>query len=525
MRHLHPILPLLSAAALLAGCSDPDDPTPAVEELPLSHEMIVLGEKLDDPYSLENVQAAVSSIYPTKAGRIALTATDIYVRFLPADEDEFDRLVSMGLHLSDHPLDYRIVQDGDYYHDPSLDEGQITWQYAVVKPTFVFPDDIRREILDECYIADTQTATRSDDIDWSLVEREAYRLSGNEGMLPPPTRADEAGVKPSGRLTIVDPSVSDEPQGLAGVMVSCNTFVKFGYAYTDADGYYEMDRAFTTDVHYRIVFQNENGFGIGLNKILVPASTSTMGTAGPEGVDLTVDPSSERKLWCRAVVNNAAYEYFDKCRESSFTIDTPPADTRIWIFQSMEDSATPMLQQGTLIDGTVLADFLGNYKELVKMFLPDIILGVKDLEEYSSIYAQTVHELAHASHFSQVGKDYWARYIFYVLSSFIRTGGRMYGLGEAEDAGYCEVGEMWGYYMQNRLYKDRYGEDSYTFGTSYWFYPHIFLYLDERGLDRGRIFQALKESVNNRNALQEELESLYPEFSTVIDQAFERYSN
>lgn len=525
MGHIHTTL-LLLPALLCVCCSEKGDDPALQEELPLSHEMIVLGEKLDDPYSLANVQAAVSSIYPTKAGRVVLTATDLYVRFLPADQDEYDRLVAMGLHLSDHPLDYRIIQDGDYYHDPALDEGQITWQYAVVKPSLTIPRDIRHEVLDECYITDTDAPTRADDdIDWAAVEREAFRLSGNADMLQPLTRADEAGLKPSGRLTIIDDRYSDEPMGIAGVKVQCNTFVKFGYAYTDADGYYEMDRAFTSDVHYRIVFQNVDGFAIGLNKILVPASTSTMGKSGPEGVDLSVDASSERKLWCRSVVNNAAYEYFDKCSDRAFKIDTPPANTRIWIFQTMEDSSTPMLQQGVLIDGTVIGDFLGNYKELLKMFLPDITLGVKDLEDYSSIYAQTVHELAHASHFSQVGKDYWGRYIFFVLSSFIRSGGRMYGLGEEEDAGYCEVGEMWGYYMQNRLYKDRYGEDKASFGTSYWFYPHIFLYLDERGLDRGRIFQALREPVNNRNALQEELESLYPEYGTIIDQAFERYCN
>ena len=41
------------------------------------HDMIVLGEQLDDPYSVENVKAAVARLYPTKAGRVDVEATHI----------------------------------------------------------------------------------------------------------------------------------------------------------------------------------------------------------------------------------------------------------------------------------------------------------------------------------------------------------------------------------------------------------------------------------------------------------------
>lgn len=518
---------VLMLALPVWGCSllerDPDrrgkDATPEV-----AHDMIVLGDKLDDPYSLANMEAALSVLYPTKAGRLAVKPTDIYARFLPSSEAEYDRLVAMGLNLIDHPLDYQIVKEGDYYHDPSLDDDTITWQYAVVKPDFVFPSGIEYEILDECYIPDGGTLTKSDGIDWEAVEREAYRLTGNVSLLAPEVKAGEVGVMPSGQICLVDDRVDgDGVEGLVGVKVSCNTFVKFAHAYTDADGCYEIKTRFTAEPRYRIVFQNERGFAIGLNKILVPASSSTLGTNPPEGVSVTIDKSSDRRLFCRAVVNNAANEYYDKCGEHGVRVVTPPVNTRIWIFQFLEESSAPMIQQGVLVDEQAVGQLLGDYKGLVKMFMPDITLGVRDLEDYSSIYAQTVHELAHGSHFNQVGKDFWNRYIRYVLLSFVETGGRMYGLGTGLDAGYCEVGEMWAYYMQNRMYKDRYGEDKPTFGTSYWFQPHILLYMDERGVDRSMIFRALTSSVVSRADLQNELDSLYPEFQVIIDQAFQRY--
>ena len=105
----------------------------------LSHDAIVLGRQLDDPYRTENVTRALAALYPTKADRVNVETTDYYVRFLPADQEEFDFLKSLGIELLDHPVDYEIVKEGDWYHDPSVEEENITWQYAVVPKDFNFP--------------------------------------------------------------------------------------------------------------------------------------------------------------------------------------------------------------------------------------------------------------------------------------------------------------------------------------------------------------------------------------------------
>mgnify|MGYP003313636360 CR=1 FL=1 len=143
---------------------------------------------------------------------------------------------AMGLRLIDHPLDYAIAVEGDWYHDPEVSRDSITWQYAVVPTDFVFPD-IRHEIIDECYLSENDVATRSDDgIDWDEVERQAYILTGNESMLEPQTRAAKS-VRPKGRITIEDKHFNKgRPIGVAGVQVSCNSFVKFDDTYTDENG-------------------------------------------------------------------------------------------------------------------------------------------------------------------------------------------------------------------------------------------------------------------------------------------------
>ena len=313
------------------------------------------------------------------------------------------------------------------------------------------------------------------------------------------------------------------PLGVAGVKVVVNSFVKFSSAYTDASGAYAIPRTFSSNLRYRLVFQNERGFGIGVNLLLVPASVSTLGTNTPDGLSVVIDRESERKLFVRCVVNNAAYDYFKRCTREDVSVAQPPRNLRLWVFQSLMNSSSPMLQQGAMIDGTVIGNYLGNYKDLVKMFLPDITLGVDTMTDYATIYLATCHELAHASHFMKAGKEYWNRYIGFVLRSYVTSGFQVYGIGSEQDAGYCEVGEMWGYYLQNKLCKERYGRYISDLGTGYWFYPQIFLYLDDRGVDDSMIFAALSPLVTDRTSLRRSLTDLYPEYGYIIEQAFERY--
>ena len=110
-----------------------------------------------------------------------------------------------------------------------------------------------------------------------------------------------------------------------------------------------------------------------------------------------------------------------------------------------------------------------------------------------------------------------------LLSSYITSGGVTYGTGTEEDAGYCEVGEMWAYYVENILYRQRYNDYDNTFGDKYWFRPEILLYLDDRGMNRFQIFPALTKDVNGRDALRSRLIVLYPECKSIINEAFNKY--
>ena len=73
------------------------------------------------------------------------------------------------------------------------------------------------------------------------------------------------------------------------------------------------------------------------------------------------------------------------------------------------------------------------------------------------------------------------------------------------------------------MYKDRYGGGFPSFGTSYWFYPQIFRYLDERGVSCSEIFSVLDQTVASRDDLRTALVAAFPTKRDVIEQVFNRY--
>jgi hypothetical protein len=490
----------------------------------ITHGMIELGDRLENPYKTENIREAFASLYPTKS-REEVKTTNYYVRFLPQSEEEFNELLAEGLILVDHPLDFEIVKEGDWYHDPEIPDDDYTWQYAVVPTDFDFKD-YNYEMIDECFISENRAGTRSDGVDWDAVEAKAFTLTGNADKLGMITRSDESQgpVRPEGRITIVDEDAfGGKPVGVSGVMVLCNSFVKFSKAYTDKDGFYKHDVEFSSKVRYSLVFKNKMGFSIGFNFIIVPASVSTLGKASPQGINMTITRESEEKLFNRCAVNNSAYDYYERCSDEDMNVAAPPSDLRIWIFHNMVPSCAPMIHHGALISAGVLKSFIGKAEFIVALFAPDITIGLKGRDDYSSIYDSVVHELAHASHFSKVGKSYWNTYINYVMESYIKSG-KMYGDGTGDDADVCEIGEMWAFHLNNKLHNERYGGSWPSFGSTYWFYPQIFRYMEERGVKTSEIFNAMGEDIKTKAQLKERLKQNCPSKSSVIDQAFNRYT-
>lgn len=87
-----------------------DEPTPTI-----------LGNPRVNPYTVQKMTEAWNNLNGTNLP--TLPATHRYVKFMPATLEQFKKLNETELVLFDYPLEYEIIQMGDYYDDPAVPEG------------------------------------------------------------------------------------------------------------------------------------------------------------------------------------------------------------------------------------------------------------------------------------------------------------------------------------------------------------------------------------------------------------------
>ncbi len=150
-----------------------------------NEELIVLGNKLEDPYALNNMKRAYSNLKATNPSLpdVDIQPTHMYMRFLPNTEEEWGLLKSdTTLVFYDFPLNFEISNLGTYYHDPSLPQTAITWQYCVIPIKHTIPN-VQHELLYEVYIPDDDItySTGSPEVSQLLVdlEYESVKITGN----------------------------------------------------------------------------------------------------------------------------------------------------------------------------------------------------------------------------------------------------------------------------------------------------------------------------------------------------------
>lgn len=525
------LIAALAAASALTACSEGGkliwERSDDVEESSFSHEMIVLGEQLDDPYSVSNMTKAFEAVYPAAAGRSPIEATDFYVRFLPKDAAQMQTLLDLGLQLLDHPLDYRIVQDGDWYHDPSVPEDSFTWQYAVVPVDFEFPVNVRFERLEDCYLSEHDPATKTDGIDWQAVEMEAYRITGNESMLSPATKDGEGPFFPEGYIRIEDPEHSAEPIGVKGIRVCCNSFVKIATAYTDENGHYKMSRSYSSDPRYRLMFKNVKGFTMGINRLLSEASLSALGKHPAQGCSVTIDNYSDYYQFTRCVANNAGYDYCKAAENSAGTLPALPKDLRIWALPLLNGSFNIMMHHGVLIETfEPLHAVLGEFAIVARMVQADVYLGLEGCGTYNDAYARGLLVFAQAGQFSRVGRDWWYEYLLSTLGSAVfDTFAQLLGTVSTVSVvgSQAEVVNTYSNYCRTVLYRRNYPDSKVIFESGDTGGTQLLMYLDERGLGLEMLAPLFSTDVTDMDTLKNKMLSYYPQYKSTITEAFARY--
>lgn len=159
------------------------------------------------------------------------------------------------------PLDYEMEEGvAGAYHDPSIPEGEITWQYTVVPVDYQFKD-IEYEILADLFLQDEDEEAEAEESSarsrrsalrsqlnadlWLSLENEAMRITGNENDVIDEqemvTRGRRSKWYPSGTILYEDNATSTSRIiPLQGAKIIVKRWFTWRSDITDVNGYFKV---------------------------------------------------------------------------------------------------------------------------------------------------------------------------------------------------------------------------------------------------------------------------------------------
>ncbi|MBU3744115.1 MAG: hypothetical protein FGM61_06135 [Sediminibacterium sp.] len=124
--------------------------------------------------------------------------THNYVRFAPQNLEQLNELVTIGFELFDVPLTYEVLEEGDFYQDPSIPANEITYQYTLVPYGFPIPSNIPYVILDEIFLFNEEEGESQQPDYWSTaidgVNLGGRQSRGNQSLSSLSTLDDYIGM-------------------------------------------------------------------------------------------------------------------------------------------------------------------------------------------------------------------------------------------------------------------------------------------------------------------------------------------
>lgn len=343
----------------------------------------VLGKKLINPYLVTNMQKALNNLLgKSKGSNDTIIATHLYLKFIPLNDEELDRLDSLN-YISEYPLDYEVVEGESSYRDPEVPENQPTFQYTSVKIGDPLPN-VSYEIIEELYIPEEDSNySGKGNVNVDALVTEALRITDN--LKSNELNNIKSSWRPSGTIRVYDNIGRRDSIGnflgnmipLRGVKVEVRRWFTVHTGITNENGYYSCDGTFSRPANYKIVWERadynirEGNWGQAIYN--GPKQSSEW--------NLNIGSSTDTNKSMRyASIHRAAYRYH---YEDIGGMRRPSVPHKINIcYYDWNGTGT-------------------NWANIP--FFPNIAIYGKWEGVYKStdiIFSTTIHELGHASHIS-----------------------------------------------------------------------------------------------------------------------------
>ena len=151
-------------------------------------EMTVLGIKRNNPFAVSAINIAKAQLYGTSSSPI--TKTHTYVKFLPTTQEHIATLDTWEtthlIPIFDFPLEYEIIEAGEYYIDPSVSDPLYTYQYTSMLVGTSMPENVPFENIEDLYLENSDP----------LLLATSFILTGNTHEIDPYING-EHGINPN----------------------------------------------------------------------------------------------------------------------------------------------------------------------------------------------------------------------------------------------------------------------------------------------------------------------------------------
>ena len=441
-----------------------------------------LGRKLENPYSVKSMTTAFNNLTNENC---QLPITHLYVRFLPKNVEQYMQLLDdTTLQLSDTPFDYEIISLGNHYQDPNIAPEKVTWQYAAVPISKILPTNIETELLDDLYLPASNTINHCKaTLDVEDLEREAFAITNNADLYDmPQSNPQKGGVKiqqrfnPEGDITVQNVQLGNVP--LRNTKIVSRSWFMTWITHTDANGHFRIGYRYNSRVIVKVKFQNRStdirslkDFDDWRTAGCVQATIGMFSGNAMTNINFNVANapnnrdgflSEQKREWAAAHAINALEEYRDMAQAAGIAL--PPRNINVYLSNSpipqqfQRVASAPMFKQMAktgIISNAILLPMTNivttTGRAIVRHFLPDIYVNFFGVTQSDRFTQTFYHELAHTSHYTQVGNFFWTAYVGYI----VLNGG--YGDQNSTGVGRIELSEGWANYAAHVFTNQRYG--------------------------------------------------------------------
>lgn len=355
---------------------------------------IILGEKINNPYSIENMKKALELLNNNSLSKssIVIEPTHYYVKIIPKNfEQIFTLEKDTSIFFYNYPIDYQILEEGSYYLENPNDS--LPNLYATIPVDYQFDKDINYEILDKYFNLDeTNNLSKKYNFQWEELKDKAYKITSQDYDY---TLSKKSKWRPLGYLYFQDDVLGKIP--LEGVPVRMRHMGFTHQCCTDKNGYFFHDKTIKGKCDYSIKWKR-NDFSV-IHNLLNSIAESELKKNYENTISYTFTNSLD---WYYAAIFRGAYTMY---YGNIHNLRRPITGLKLKAStKEKDDKSAHYCNFIAHTEGLNLAD--------IKIFSRG--------ESSDYIYTTTIHELFHAAHATHcqnvkykdvydIVKESWAR--------------------------------------------------------------------------------------------------------------------